>query len=85
MVLKCCHETAQDYFAFCFAIMMEINTPEVQIVNCGEKIFHDIVYAIESFCEKDGSLLQRVKSRLDFPFYQIMEYIPSISLTNMGS
>lgn len=29
-------------------------------------------------------LYARIKSRMDFPFYQIIEYIPSISMAEIG-
>jgi len=42
------------------------------------------VYLIEKYCHDDEVLYARLKTKLDFPFYEIMEYIPSVSLAHVG-
>ncbi len=71
--------------------LMNLSVPETICYCCSDMIFHKLVFEIEKyhvfdlrFCERDEILYARMKSRLDFPFYQIIEYIPSISLAEVG-
>lgn len=40
--------------------------------------------AIEKYCYTNELLYQVIMRRLNRPFYQLMEYIPSIKLNSVG-
>lgn len=58
--------------------------PLLQTVGCYLPEFQNLVYKIEKYCQSDEVLFARLKTKLDFPFYEVMEYIPSISLASIG-
>jgi hypothetical protein len=79
-VLRTTASVPQDYFFNELALTLSVNVPLMAIKACYEPECQKLVYLIEQFCYKDQMLYSYLKNRLDFPFYEIMEYVASISL-----
>ena len=58
--------------------------PVATTLNCYDEEFKHIVFAIEKHVLRDETLSTRLKNKLDFPFYEVIEYVPNIGLVSMG-
>ena len=83
-MLKSNNDGPIDEFFNRMAALLHLNVPQTTCYCPSDETFHRMIFEIEKFCEKDEVLFARMKSRLDFPFYQLLEYIPSVSLAETG-
>ncbi|EGR29772.1 hypothetical protein IMG5_148530 [Ichthyophthirius multifiliis] len=84
IVVKGSSDMAIDFFLYKLARVMNVNVPTLRIVRYYDQEFDLILHNLQraTFC--DEVLGRRVSSRLDMPFLQVMEYIPGISVEQMG-
>ena len=54
--------------------------PVATTLNCYDEEFKHIVFAIEKHVLRDETLSTRLQNKLDFPFYEVIEYVPNIGL-----
>ena len=70
--MKSSNEGPRDEFFNRLAGMLSLSVPLSICLCCSEPLFHKIMFEIERFCERDECLYERIKTKLDFPFYQIL-------------
>ena len=61
-----------------------IPVPKRRIVRFDEPEFKQITKELQRATFIHDDLHQRVRSRLDRPYLEVLEYIPGISLSEMG-
>lgn len=63
---------------------MQIPTPEIRVLANYEKEYKFMLHSLERVSFHDDTLRYMIKLHMDRPFILLQEYVPAVSLHNMG-
>jgi hypothetical protein len=82
-VLKPTSQPVQDLFLYYYQKELNIRVPKSRLLSYHDQEFKKCLWKIEKSTFQNPNLQQRLMTRLNNPFWIIMEYIPNVAINQL--